>query len=448
MGFELRFTDKEITAWGGMGLMKRMLDRIGFDSALEACDFPKPGSNRGYSPTQLLLQFMLSVWCGANRFEHLEVTRHDPVLQKLFGFKRMANFKAIMRLFRKFDQATVMRVFGRLYRWFFGNLHIDHLTLDLDSTVMTRYGQQEGAARGYNPRKPGRNSHHPLMAFVADIRMIANLWLRPGNSHSANNVLAFLDDSLDKLGGKRVALLRADSGFSDQAFLNELDQRCMHYLIALRLNQPLQRALVDQKDWWVLDDGLEIVAFDYQAPSWNRPRRVVGIRQKIDERPDAKGKQLSLFANDPVFACYRYSALVTDMDLPAVELWRLYRGRADCENRIKELKYDFGADSFNLKDFWATEAALLTVMLAYNLMSLFRQGILRSDSIAAKPDVQHTLKTLRYKLFAKAGYITKDSRKKIINLAVAMRQREWFEGLWDRSRTFTLPVKFTPIFSP
>ena len=161
----------------------------------------------------------------------------------------MANFKAIMRLFRKFDQATTAEVFGRLYRWFFGNLHIDHLTLDLDSTVMTRYGQQEGAARGYNPRKPGRYSHHPLMAFVADARMIANLWLRPGNSHSANNILAFLDDSLDKLGGKRVTLLRADSGFSDQAFLDNLDRRDMHYLIALRLNQPLQRALVDQTGW-------------------------------------------------------------------------------------------------------------------------------------------------------------------------------------------------------
>lgn len=103
----------------------------------------------------------------------------------------MANFKAIMRLFGKFDQATNMRVFGQLYRWFFGNLHVDGLTLDLDSTVMTHYGQQEGAARGYNPRKRGRYSHHPLMAFVSDIRMIANLWLRPGNSHSANNALAF-----------------------------------------------------------------------------------------------------------------------------------------------------------------------------------------------------------------------------------------------------------------
>lgn len=251
------------------------------------------------------------------------------------------------------------------------------------------------------------------MAFVADTCMVANLWLRPGNSHSANNVLAFLD-GLNKLGGKRVALLRADSGFSDQVFLNDLDQRNMHYLIALRLNQPLQSALVDETDWWILDDGIELTAFDYQAPCWDKPRRVVGIRQKSDARPDAKGKQLSLFADDPVFARYRYSALVTDMDLPAAALWRLYRGRADCEDRIKELKYDFGGESYNLRDFWSTEAALLTVMLAYNLMSLFRLDVLRSDAISGKPDVQHTLKTLRYKLFAKAGYITKDSRKKII----------------------------------
>ncbi|MDA8390025.1 MAG: hypothetical protein M0Z76_04720 [Gammaproteobacteria bacterium] len=75
MGFELRFTDKEITAWGGMGLMKRMLDHLHFDEALQRSSLPQPGSNRGYRPEQLITQFMLSVWCGANRFEHGEVTR-------------------------------------------------------------------------------------------------------------------------------------------------------------------------------------------------------------------------------------------------------------------------------------------------------------------------------------------------------------------------------------
>lgn len=60
MDFELRFTDKEITAWGGMAIMKRMLDHLGFDAALSAAGLPQPGSNRGYRPEQLITQFMLS----------------------------------------------------------------------------------------------------------------------------------------------------------------------------------------------------------------------------------------------------------------------------------------------------------------------------------------------------------------------------------------------------
>ena len=448
MGFELRFTDKEITPWGGMGLMKRLLDRIGFESVLRRCGLPEPGSNRGYRPEQLITQFMLSVWCGANRFEHQEVTRHDPVLQRLFGFKRMANFKAVMRLFRKFSQARNEQVMNALYRWWFTQLSVDGLTLDLDSTVMTRYGAQAGAKRGYNPRKPGRASHHPLMAFISDTRMVANFWLRPGDAHTANNSESFLDSTLDRLGDKQVALLRADSGFGSQRFLEALETRHLHYIVALPLMQPLQRALVDQAGWWCLDDGIELTSFAYQSPSWSKARRVIGIRQHVAQRENAKGKTLSLFADDPMLGQYRFAALVTDLDLPAQAVWRLYRGRADCENRIKELKYDFAADSFCLNDFWATEACLSIAMLAYNLMSLFRQAVLKTAVAQTNThDVQHTLKTLRYKLFAKAGYLTHEGRKDILKLALAMHKREWFTGLWDRSKTFVLPVHFSPVFT-
>lgn len=56
-----------------------------------------------------------------------------------------------------------------------------------------------------------------------------------------------------------------------------------------------------------------------------------------------------------------------------------------------------------LDDFWATKAALNTALLAYNLMSLFRQAVLRASVLeSGGKDVQHTLKTLRYKLFTKA----------------------------------------------
>lgn len=381
MNLELRFSDKEITPWGGMAIMKRMLDHLGFDDALKQASLPQPGSNRGYRPEQLITQFMLSVWCGANRFEHGEVIRYDAVLRRLFGFEKMANFKAVMRLFKRFTQETNEHVMNQLYRWMFSHVQINGITLDLDSTVMTRYGTQDGAARGYNPRKPGRKSHHPLMAFVSDTRMIANCWLRPGNTGSANNVRAFLENTLHRLGDQKVCLLRADSGFANNDFLKDLDAKSIHHIIALRQNQPLQRALVDTKGWWALVDergrtveGIELTRFSYQAPSWDKARWVVGIRQSALLREQAKGKTLSLFADDSDVGAWRYSALVTDLDLPASVIWRMYRGRADCENRIKELKYDFAAENFNMKEFWATEAALNTIMLAYNLMSLLRQA--------------------------------------------------------------------------
>ena len=90
--------------------------------------------------------------------------------------------------------------------------------------------------------------------------------------------------------------------------------------------------------------------------SWDTARRIVVVRQSI-KRKNAPGKTLFLFADNPDIQGWRYGAMVTSLSLPAVEVWRSYRGRADCENRIKELKNDFGLDSFNLNSFYATEAA-------------------------------------------------------------------------------------------
>jgi hypothetical protein len=47
------------------------------------------------------------------------------------------------------------------------------------------------------------------------------------------------------------------------------------------------------------------------------------------------------------------------LKLSAADVWRLYRGLARCENRIKELKYDYGLDKMNQADFDGTESALL-----------------------------------------------------------------------------------------
>jgi len=434
---QLSFSDKEITPWGGMALMSRMLQKIGFREALAKVPLPTQGSNRGYAPAQLIEQFLVSVWCGANRFEHLEVTRYDEVIRKIFDCKRMAGHKAFQRYFRKFRQADNQRVFQGLYQWFFEQLHFDNFTLDLDSTVISRYGQQEGARRGYNPKKPGRNSHHPLLAFVADCRMVANCWLRPGDAHTANNFEGFLQDTLNNLEGKTIGLLRADSGFYQTSILEHLEKqrRPIPYIIAARLHAPVQRMLAEHRQWVEVEDGIEVASVSFIANSWDKERRMVMVRQQIARRPKATGKALKLFAEDVEIKNYRYGCFVTSLELPAHLVWKVYRMRADAENRIKELKYDFGADSFNMQSFSATEASMNCVMLAYNLMSLFRQVVVCSK-------VQPTLKTMRYKIFATGGYLVKEGNKRILKLCLAMRRRQWFEGLWGKSRSFDLPAHF------
>lgn len=430
MEFDISYTSKEITPWGGMVFLKQMLQKIGFREVIDSnLDLPQSGSNRGYKTSTIIEGFITSIWCGANRFLHTEVTRHDLTLGKIFDWKNTPGQDTYKRFFGKFNQATNQKVSAYFYSWIFDNFKFDNFTLDIDSSVMTRYGEQEGAKKGYNPAKRGRCSHHPLIAFIDDVKLVANMWLRSGDTSSANNFLSFLEDTLSKLKNKTVSLIRLDSGFFQSNILDYLEQKAMSYIIAAKFTHPIQRVIKESTSWIVLDTGIEICEQIYQSDSWQVPRRLVIVRQKIKDRPNAPGKQLRIFLEEEIFKNYRYSAYVTNMNLAPAEIWRLYRGRANAENRIKELKYDFGFDSFNLKDFYATEAALTFVMIAYNLMALFRTFVLQEKT-------QKTLSTLRYRTFAVGAYFEKVNDKLVLKIALSKKRRQWFSGLWNYSKVF------------
>lgn len=437
MDFDISFVNKEITPWGGMVFLKQMLQKTGFRELIEQNpDLPVSGSNRGYKTSTIIEGFITSIWCGANRFLHTEVTRHDAALGKIFGWSNTPGQDTYKRFFSKFNQATNQKVSDYFYSWFFDNIRFDNFTLDIDSSVMTRYGEQEGAKKGYNPNKKGRASHHPLIAFIADVKLVANMWLRSGNTSSANNFLSFLEDTLAKLKNKTIGLTRLDSGFFQADILDYLEEKIMDYVVAAKFTQPIQRLIHSNTSWLILDTGIEICEQMYQSDSWQKPRRIVMVRQRIKDRPKAPGKQLTLFADEEIYKNYRYSAYVTNLKLPAVEIWRLYRGRGDAENRIKELKYDFGFDSFNLNNFFATEAALTFAMFSYNLMSLFRLFVLQEKT-------QKTLSTLRYRTFAIGAYFEKVNGNLVLKIALNKKRRAWFSGLWNYSNDYKFPFQLS-----
>jgi hypothetical protein len=425
MKFELSFSNKEVTPWGGMVFLKQMLTKMNFREHVDSCTvLPTQNSNRGHAVTTLLESFITSVWCGANRFLHTEVTRADHALAKIFDWTTTPGQDAYKRYFNKFDQLKNQQVSQYFFTWIFQNLNINYFTLDIDSTVMTRYGGQEGANKGYNPAKRGRNSHHPIIAFVNDVRMVANFWLRSGDTSSANNFVTFLENTLANFGDKKVGLVRIDSGFFQKDILDYLEQRALNYIVAAKFTHPIQRLIDKQETWLSVDHGIEICDKTYQANNWTQARRIVIVRQKIDQKPNAPGKQLSLFTEDEIHKNYRYSAYVTNQEYSAVDVWRNYRARGDAENRIKELKADFGADSFNLKEFFPTEATLIFVMIAYNLMSIFKLFVLQEKT-------QKTLSTLRYRVFSVGAYFEKVGDTLKLKIALTKKRRKWFAGLWD-----------------
>ncbi len=425
------YSDRPVSPFGGMRIMRDLMDQIGFDGILGAVDLPQPQSNRGYNPTDVIKGFIVSVWLGASRFAHTDMVRYDQVLPKIFGWTRFPSSVTFTRYFRKFDEKKNNEIFPALARSFFEKAKLpSRITLDVDSTVITRFGEQEGAAVGYNPARRGRASHHPLLAFISETRMAVNGWLRPGNTSSGNNTMAFLDETLVMLGETKVGLFRADSGFLRRDILEHLEEKSIPYVVAARMTKPIKFGIQDIRTWTTLADGISVAEFPYTISGSKTARRVVAIRQDIEKRPKASGK--TLFPGLLLGPEYRYGAFVTNLDLPASSVSELYRGRADAENRIKELKYDFGMDSFNLNDFWATEAAFRFILMAYNIMSLFRQVVLSSKN-------QNTLATLKLKCFSIGSWIVKDGSRKVLKLSVTHSKRAWLDGLFSRARSLSPP---------
>jgi hypothetical protein len=396
-------------------------------------EHPTPqDSNRGYSPVQLFLMFVSGLWCGIERYAHLDITRLDTSLQRLYGWEKMPEHKAYERYFRKFGIWENHQVFGGLYEWFFNNLKFDNFTMDIDSSVITRYGEQEGNSKGYNKHKPGRKSQHSLLAFVSDIEMVANFWLRSGDAHTANNFFAFLEETLSFFKDRKIGLLRLDSGFYDQKIFDYLEDenRKIDYITAVLMYVTVQRKIAAQRAWLRIQEGIELCEFEYQGQDWSKSRRMISVRQKIAVRPQAVGKQLSLFEDDMEINGYRYTCYITSLKLSAADVWRLYRGRANCENRIKELKYDYGLDKMNQASFEGTESSLMLMTVAYNFLSLFKQVLIGGD-------VRNHLKTLRHKMLAIPAIIENNQDKTILKLALHIDRRSWILKLCNSIENFS-----------
>jgi hypothetical protein len=412
------FTKKKMTAYGGFSLLALFFERINLRGILQKAIPIRENSPNGMGIYSKVLSYILLIYAGGSRFSHLMYLGWQDILTDLFAVGRLPLASTTLtRLFKKIRKLKEVEEMSEgLWGYLKGLIPWTELKEDwltFDSTVLERYGKQEGVKRGYNPKKKGRGSHSPLLAFLNRSKYVIHLWNRPGNVMSWNNIIGFFESTWQRINGHiDIRGIIADSGFYLREFIELLENRGLVYIIAARLYHPLQRKVYAQQNWQRIDEGIWITEFFFQHTDWITDRRFIAVRQDAKKRPHAMGKVLSLFGEEFDTGNYRYSVWITNSHDPAYEVWKQCRPRANDENTIKELKEDFALGGFSMKYFYATEAAMLIRVFIYNLFVLFRYQIL------GQKEKTERLKTLRYKYLVLPAQLGGDGRKPVLRISV------------------------------
>jgi hypothetical protein len=205
--------------------------------------------------------------------------------------------------------------------------------------------------------------------------------------------------------------LRGDSAFADPDIYEYCEANRITYFIRLRENAVLTKLIKPHLQRPVElppRSGVQVkyVDLQYQAGSWDRPRRVVAkIEWHFGE----------LFP--------RYYFVVTNSRLASSKVVKVYNGRGDVENRIKEGKNTLRWDKTSCHRFPANEARLKMGFLAYNLLHLIRRFYLWGE------DTRRSIEWIIMRLVKAGARIVYHSRYWYVHVASAFPLKHHYRSV-------------------
>jgi len=271
--------------------------------------------------------------------------------------------------------------------------------LDIDTTVKTVFGRQEGAEVGYNPHKPGRPSHAYHTYWIARLRLCLDVEVRPGNQSSASHGMPGLWDLIDSLDPvQRPHAIRGDCNYGSEGVMAECEARNIPYLFKIRQTAKVKTLIdaLEQKGGWVdCGQGFEGIEGELRLSGWSRQRRVIVARRRIQtEVSEAEKTALPLLTQcgelPMELVTYQYIVLVTTMPYKAPSLVALYRERGDAENPFDELKNQWGWAGFTTQDLDRCQVTARLIAQIYNWWSLYARLVDRErhrEAVTTRPEL-------------------------------------------------------------
>jgi hypothetical protein len=410
-----------LTHFGGLHFLQEFIRVLHLrDFLTQHLVYRRPNSD--YSISQMLLALIYPIILGLDRIETASLLLSDTTFQYLTGLPRFPDPQTLRRFLLNAPthlREHLHRANDRLLQRFIHlPEHRSRLILDLDSTVLTVFGHQEGAAVGYNPRYRGKRSYDPLLGVEANSSFLWDVELRRGDAGTwagSEELLACCFHSTPS--DIRELRVRADAGFGYGPVLEMLEARPAQYAVVARMSPSLKRELRGLR-YEPMNSSWQIAEFEHHPHDWSHARRCIVARRKIE----ATDPQPTLFTLER----YVYRAWHTNLPLTPTGVWQFYDGRAELERRIREFREDFALRKIPTRAFAANALYLEVIRLAYNLVTAFQRTCLPEEWQTL------TLSKLRHRLFWLPGELTRPQNRPTLRLANSRLIETWRDKILHR----------------
>lgn len=377
---------EHLSPFGGLLALIKFIDLSKFQEVFNET-YIKPRRKPKLGNYRMISGVLVLLFIGFNRLWHFSYIRKDSMI---CGFLNVICLPVASTFWRYIDSLGInqansfLKMTGVLREraWKLCNIGLRKIHVDIDTTVETLYGNQEGGRKGHNTRNRGKKGYRPVLGFIYETREYIAGKLRKGETISGEETATLISQIKEYLPGcVQYVVLRADGEFMSWESVSEAIKAGIDYIIGnKRCNPPF-----DPNKWYRVKkkDIIEYNSCVYKPIGWKVPCRFVAMRiPKEKERESGKPVQLELLSDDN----YKYRIFVTSFKAKAHKAIAVYDKRADVENLVGEAKRE-GLAAIPSAKFKTNYAFFQLVMLAYNIwryLKLIAETGIQKDAAESK----------------------------------------------------------------
>lgn len=377
----VRHSARNLTDGGGLVLVRALFDRFALAGRIDCRGKREKGFFRPGLMTEVWIVLLL--YGGGVMTDPRLLDRRG--VRRIFGWVRVPHPTTFGRWLRNSGETMVPLLDAVLWgmvrqRWAMAGGAPKKVTVMMDSTVAVRYGRkQAGAERGYNPKKRGRPSHHPLLAYVRETGDCLGVRWRAGSAHTAEGAQQWLEKLVGRLrgAGVRDITVRLDKGFFSRSMVRTLERLGVFFLLKV----PRHRWLDARRGPWRFSAKGEAVfpgedMWTATGKLWGARLLTVQTTRPIDEEG---------MLDVDTYEVLRQADVLTNIEgIHALTGWRLYNKGAVVEQRIEEL-VQLSAGRTAVDDLGGNALLWSLAVVAHQTLHTLREQCLSGSWRKAQP---------------------------------------------------------------